>query len=64
MPKYIMTVEATMKCHTTVTVEAEDLDAAMEIAAEEAISFEPVSSWDYTQEDYEVTNVQKIKESK
>ena len=60
MPKFIMTVEGNFRCHTTVEVEAESEEAAREIAAEEAIAFEPVSSWDYSHEEYEVTNSQPI----
>jgi len=61
MPKFIMTVEGNFRCHTTVDVEADSEEAAREIAAEEAIACEPVSSWDYTHEEYEVVNCEAIK---
>lgn len=60
MPKFIMTVEGSFRCNTTVEVEAETEEAAREIAAEEAISFEPVSAWDYTYEEYKVVASQPI----
>ena len=60
MPKYIMTVQASILCHTTVEVEADSEEAAREVAAMTALDASPIGDWDFTRDDYYVTNSQPI----